>query len=118
MDRLLAKSRINNARLDITGLLLYRPNGFIQTLEGPNEQVLNLLNTIRYDPRHKNVTIVIQEPIAERDFSDWSMGYFRLSEYGEGFNDFLSNTEMSEVFRHSPRRVHRLLATFRELFKQ
>ncbi len=46
------------------------------------------------DERHTRVTRIIHEPIAERDFADWTMGYASLSvrELAEraGINDFFT----------------------------
>lgn len=118
MDQLLATSRAKNTRLDITGLLLYRPHGFIQTIEGPETAVLALLDTIKADHRHKNLTVIIYDKIETRDFENWSMGFYRISDHPDGFNDFLTNNELAERFHRSPKRSHQLLATFRELFSR
>lgn len=75
LQQLLQNSRRNNSRADLTGMLLYRGGRFIQILEGPEPSVQNLINSIRRDPRHTNMRILLREPIDERNFADWTMGY-------------------------------------------
>ena len=43
---LLAVSRRNNAREDVTGMMLYRGGSFMQVLEGPQDAVLDLYQRI------------------------------------------------------------------------
>jgi hypothetical protein len=92
---LLEKACANNARLGITGMLLYIEGSFFQILEGEEPVVSRTFETIQLDPRHKRVTQIIREPIAERDFAQWTMGFsaFGLQEAGEltGENDFFAD---------------------------
>ncbi|MCB1748933.1 MAG: BLUF domain-containing protein [Gammaproteobacteria bacterium] len=92
---LLARSQANNARLDITGILLYVEDAFFQVLEGEAEAVDDLFLHIAGDPRHSNVTEIIREPIVARRFPDWSMGYAELSRAEimatPGLNDFFQD---------------------------
>lgn len=89
---LLSKSRNKNASLGITGMLLHVDGCFFQVLEGPEDAVNTLAETIRQDPRHARMTVIIHEPIARRAFSEWTMGFTRLSASSaseiEGLNDF------------------------------
>jgi hypothetical protein len=50
---LLQRSRCNNERLGITGLLLYKDGNIIQVLERPDETVRDLFRTISADPLHE-----------------------------------------------------------------
>jgi hypothetical protein len=79
LERLLRTSRENNARLGITGMLLYEGGTFIQQLEGEEAVVRGLFQTIRDDTRHRDVTLIHAGP-AERRFSEWTMGYRDLNE--------------------------------------
>src|SRR5688572_26300323 len=72
---LLEQSRTNNARLGLSGLLLYEDGQFMQALEGPDEAVRGLYEIIGRDPRHENVRALMVEPITERQFPDWAMGF-------------------------------------------
>jgi hypothetical protein len=75
---LLASSRRKNQRLGVTGLLLYSSDRFIQLLEGDEKQVRNLYQLIQQDKRHRDVTLVYEEHVEERDCPDWSMGFQAL----------------------------------------
>lgn len=49
LDQILAESRTNNAKNKITGLLCYGGTSFIQILEGPEAEVINLYASIVND---------------------------------------------------------------------
>jgi len=72
---LLEESRIKNARLGITGLLLYKHGNFMQVIEGGEKEVKELFESICNDSRHRRVIPVVQESIQERDFPRWSMAF-------------------------------------------
>lgn len=69
-----------NARVDITGVLLYVGNRFLQVLEGEADCVDRLLQRIASDPRHCEMEIVLDETIQGRVFGQWSMGWINLEE--------------------------------------
>jgi hypothetical protein len=77
---ILTQARTNNERCELTGALLYRAGRFIQILEGPDEQVFARFKVIAADPRHRSIHIVSQEPIEERLFPEWTMGFRPLSD--------------------------------------
>lgn len=87
---LLTTSRERNHREDITGLLLYSNGRFIQCIEGPEAALRNLYGDIKVDSRHKNVTLLVDEPIGGRDFGSWTMGYVPLD--GKAFDELLAST--------------------------
>jgi hypothetical protein len=72
---LLNQARICNARDEITGLLLYHRANFVQALEGPRDRVTPLFDRIRNDPRHMDIIPTSAQPIAERQFPNWHMGF-------------------------------------------
>lgn len=76
---LLETARRKNARLDITGMLLFDQQEFMQILEGSRSDVLALYEEIRNDDRHQSVCTVHEGPIAERAFDGWSMAFRLLS---------------------------------------
>ncbi len=83
LEDILKTARETNARLGITGMLLYGNKTFIQILEGEEDVVHKLVKTIKRDPRHTNLQIVKQKPIERHEYADWSMGFKRVS--GEDF---------------------------------
>ena len=77
---LLQQSRATNARLHITGLLLYGNGCFLQVLEGEEQDVQRVYARIRADSRHAHVVLLADGPIQARIFQGWSMGFKVLSE--------------------------------------
>ena len=88
---ILQKSRFNNARLGITGILLYINGHIIQVLEGEGKAVETLYRQIVQDHRHTDVTRVFNKPISQRLFSDWSMGYETITAHQlDDINELIS----------------------------
>jgi hypothetical protein len=80
LTELLKVARGNNARLGITGLLLYVEGNFFQVLEGDPAAVGLIYESIGRDKRHTRVTQIISESISRRAFTEWSMGFLSLSQ--------------------------------------
>jgi hypothetical protein len=78
IDAILKRSRENNPRQGITGLLCHGGNVFMQVLEGGRETVNALYNSIAHDARHRDVTMLHYEEITERRFAGWTMGQVNL----------------------------------------
>jgi hypothetical protein len=72
---ILDAARKVNSQLDITGILLHTEGSYFQVLEGDAEAIDSLYAKIARDERHKNVVLIVREPIASRSFADWSMGF-------------------------------------------
>lgn len=72
---ILHNSRQHNAALNISGVLLYSEGTFIQVLEGRDGVIDALYSRIQADQRHKNVMKLIDEPITEKSFAQWLMGF-------------------------------------------
>jgi len=113
---LLQHTRENNERLGVTGLLLYKDGNFIQVLEGPDETVRKLFQTISADPRHGGVIRLIEEH-GERRFPDWSMGFRNLDDAEirdlSGYSEFMNEPLDSRQFQSDPSRAIKLLEVFR-----
>lgn len=71
--RIMQTSRVRNARLGITGILLYNGFHFVQTIEGPRECCKDLFERISEDPRHGDIVAFGLREIGQRQFPDWSM---------------------------------------------
>lgn len=114
LSTILQVARINNARRAITGMLLYISGNFFQVLEGEETTLTKLFATITADTRHTNVTKIIHEPIARRDFGDWTMGFSSLDlselESTEGLNDFFQQGD--SLANLEPGRAKKLLSAF------
>jgi len=77
---LLRQCRENNAGRGVTGMLLYANGTFLQVLEGPDQVIDDLVEIIKKDSRHTNIKMLYRKPIERRQYSDWSMGFKRLSD--------------------------------------
>lgn len=75
VEQILGSSRRNNEREGISGVLWFRPGHFIQCLEGSRDAVNRTYGRIMQDDRHEAPLLLHYQPIPERDFADWSMGY-------------------------------------------
>lgn len=113
---ILHKAREKNARLNITGMLLYRNGYFIQVLEGPEAAVTDLYKTITEDDRHHHVMTLHQDNITTREFAHWEMGFNNLENLSaaelEGYTDFLQDP-YKPGFVENPQHAHNLLLNFR-----
>jgi Sensors of blue-light using FAD len=118
LDELLEKSRKNNKRLDITGMLLYKDGNFMQALEGPDENILALYAKIERDARHTGSIKLLQKQIQKREFGEWEMAFCdfnRITEdSSDGFSSFLCEPLDSKAFRDNPTSAHKLLLSFRK----
>ncbi|MBZ4487770.1 BLUF domain-containing protein [Microbacterium sp. cx-55] len=92
LSALLEQSRASNAEKGLTGMLLYRGGRFVQVLEGPEGVVRDIFDVIRNDPRHSGVRVMMEEPITERRFRDWTMGFQPMTVSTEQLPDGFRNT--------------------------
>ncbi|MEM6414760.1 MAG: BLUF domain-containing protein [Pseudomonadota bacterium] len=75
IEDLLVQSRQRNRLIDVTGLLLYGHNRFMQVLEGPEAAVTQLYKKIEYDCRHAEVIKLYEGYCDLRSYKNWSMAY-------------------------------------------
>jgi len=92
---LLIQSREKNARLEITGLLVYGNREFIQLLEGNKTEIFSLYDTIVKDSRHQQVNLLWDSTIKKRSFTDWSMAFLNIRHIDrdklKAYSHFLQN---------------------------
>ena len=77
---ILATSRTNNARVGVTGALMFNAGCFAQVLEGPGAEVETTFERIQQDERHGEVSLLALDPVTERLFTDWSMAFVGASQ--------------------------------------
>ncbi len=113
---ILESSRRNNICKGITGMLLYSDGSFFQVLEGEENNIDELMAILAKDPRHQRITVIIREPIAERSFCDWSMGYADISavETCEFTGSSAADTCANPLAQVSEGRARKLLEVFRK----
>nr|WP_325264838.1 BLUF domain-containing protein [uncultured Rhizobium sp.] len=109
VDEILAKSRVNNLRDEITGALLFNAGCFAQVLEGPLERVEAAFERIQQDERHGDVSLLAVDPISHRYFPNWAMGFIGTSETNaKRFADVGSSSGF-DPSRLSGEQIHTLL---------
>lgn len=74
VHQLAEESAKNNAKKNITGILMSSGQIFFQIIEGPETEIDNLWNSISRDSRHTDI-IILQTSTGSFDrlFPDWSM---------------------------------------------
>lgn len=118
LRQLLEGSRARNERVGITGMLLYHDGNFMQALEGREPAVHEVHARIKRDPRHGSMITLIQQPVAERSFAGWSMGFRDLRSAdvraNPGYSHFLNDVSGRPELPREPGRALKLLASFRQ----
>ncbi len=116
---ILQQARTNNIANNISGILLYHKNYFIQLLEGEAEDIDELYAKISKDARHQKINLIGRYDTPKRSFPEWSMGFKELSSQDiarvEGFNDiFIRQNGKSELLQN-PTILVEMLATLFEI---
>ena len=78
---ILGKCNENNPRLGLTGMLIYGNGTFIQSIEGKEEIVKNMISKISSDARHKDFKVLSEEITEQRLYDEFNMGFERLTEH-------------------------------------
>lgn len=110
IDKILEKARHRNRTRGLTGCLHYENGMFFQWLEGPWQQVFQLLDILRDDDRHLNMTILDQGTLTERLFEGWEMHFSDpkaaslfdwLADWGNRTDDHQAYVSRVNAFLHS-----------------
>ncbi|WP_458626790.1 BLUF domain-containing protein [Winogradskyella sp. PC D3.3] len=75
LDNILEKANTVNSEKNITGCLIYHNKSFVQILEGSKKDVLYVFEKIKSDQRHHTVTLLWENNVQDRFFSEWNMAY-------------------------------------------
>ena len=87
VSQILAASQRNNAKVGVTGALMFNAGAFAQVLEGPQQGVESTFERIQCDPRHSDVTVLQCGPAEGRSFTNWSMAFVGHSATGRAHWD-------------------------------
>jgi len=79
LTAILRKSKAENPKAGITGVLCFSQGIFLQVIEGGRGAVNKLYNQVVADPRHTDVELMIYEEIGERRFAGWAMGQVNMA---------------------------------------
>lgn len=59
----------------LTGGLVFNERYFLQVTEGARDQLTKKLKTLMADEKQTDLTLLSMEPIDQRDFDGWAVGY-------------------------------------------
>jgi len=74
----------NNALNQITGMLVYNGEHFMQLIEGEAAHIESLLVRIERDERHSDLVVIRKKEDQPRECPDWSMRYYTVPLEGAG----------------------------------
>ena len=118
LKELLEQSRERNTRHAVTGMLLYKNRRFIQLLEGREDDVQAVFESIKRDERHEDIQLLWYLYSQFRDFPDWTMGFRNIEDVDarklKGFTPFLERDFRYEKFIENSTDVHAMLMAFRD----
>ena len=77
IERIVSESRRLNAINGITGVLVYCDANFMQYIEGDEAAVMETFARIRASASHRQISELMSQPILEREFADWALGFVR-----------------------------------------
>lgn len=114
---ILNKSRENNARLGISGMLLYTGTWFIQVLEGEEKIIDDKIIEIKNDPRHKDFRVLEKKKINAREYAEWTMGFKRVDKNDvrdlPGLNKFFETDLSGDLETAKITLINRMLHHYR-----
>lgn len=106
---ILAKSQANNARVGVTGALMFNAGCFAQVLEGAPAAVEATFERIQQDERHGDVSLLGFGPAPGRSFPNWSMGFVGASEADAARYGAIGGASGFDPSRMSGERLHQTL---------
>lgn len=83
VDAILAASQRNNARVGVTGALIFNAGIFAQVLEGARIDIETTYERIQRDDRHLDAQVLAFEEVQSRGFPSWSMAFVGRSRQGQ-----------------------------------
>jgi hypothetical protein len=75
MTKLLEVARSRNAKLGVTGALVFNEGLFAQILEGDEPAVQEIFKSIQNDRRHTQIEVLPTQEFDHRRFESWSMAF-------------------------------------------
>lgn len=95
VQRIQWSSQVRNRRLDITGMLVFTGRHFAQVLEGREGALNELMLSVRGDPRHGDIRVLLDQRIDTRLFDGWAMTYASRYEFADELEALLGNDTVS-----------------------
>lgn len=110
---MLVRSRAYNARIGVTGMLLYVDGFFFQVLEGKSAVVHALAARVRADGRHAGVVTLLVRDLEERCFAGSTMAFFDGSGRGDTLPGYSAETGFAAM-QEDALAIQNLVECFRD----
>lgn len=75
ISEILQQAEENNTANAITGMLVFKDNIFLQTIEGSRARINRLLYSLIADKRHYDLQVFETRELEHREWSKWSMNH-------------------------------------------
>jgi hypothetical protein len=115
IQNILKVARQRNPACNVTGMLCYDPQFFMQCLEGPKDDINKLYGDIARDSRHTRVTLLEYNEIEERTFEVWSMAFIQARDLDAKMLRSYGSRGKFDPFMLSPEQARNLVM---EIVKQ
>ena len=97
---LLQKCNQQNFDIEISGLLIFHNNRFMQLLEGSKARIEFIMGKISNDPRHSNLKVLHETECTQRSMGAWAMAFTMDTNKSEALREypfFLSIADAREI---------------------
>ena len=94
LEFIVRESRRFNEASGVTGVLLYCDGNFMQYFEGEDAAVAATWARIRASARHHHVSELMDQPIDEREFAGWGLGFAQATP--DGLPDLAARTPIDD----------------------
>lgn len=117
LANILEKAKTTNSANNITGCLIYHNKSFVQILEGNKIDVLEIYEKIKTDKRHHKVTLLWENEVENRYFTEWNMAYHQPKE--KNLKLYVNNLLLlSQLSNRSSASLLSFWATVRTILKE
>ena len=111
---ILNEAKNENIKNNVTGILYFNRNYFLQCLEGSRDDINATYQRIIKDPRHKHPVLLQYKEITHREFDSWSMGYVPETSATDPINLKFSSSKNFTPYEMSGESAFQLLMTLKE----
>ena len=117
LTSLLQVAHDRNQAANVTDMLLYAHESFMQALEGETDAVEGIYRSICADPRHTEIDLLSRREVGIRTFPRWSMGFEQpedesLSDLGDGSWPLRESALVNPRVRHDGDTAEALLRAY------
>lgn len=118
LEEILVDARSGNEARNVTGALVHVDGVFFQILEGDEDVVKSLMQSIARDIRHRSVKVFYEREVGTRAFADWRMAFLspsaeQMSRWA-GLPGAVSVKALLADIERDPQRVPRILLSILE----